>query len=57
MTMYYTRAEMDFVEDQRMRRVMEEAAKGTIELVKDEFGVHRIANKDGNAKANGAANG
>jgi hypothetical protein len=44
--MYYSQAEMDYVEGQRMKRILEAAASGKIELVKDDEGVRRYV-KDG----------
>ena len=41
MTMYYSAAEMAYVEGQRMKRIMEEAAIGRLDLVKDEDGIYR----------------
>ncbi len=39
--MYYSAAEMAYVEGQRMKRIMEEAAIGRLDLVKDEDGIYR----------------
>ena len=49
MTMYYSRAEMDYVEDQRMRE-MQDIAEGKVELAKDEDGVFRLRRKLGETR-------
>lgn len=47
MTMYYSKAEEEYVEGQRMRRTLEAAARGEIDLVTDDDGIHRYRAKDG----------
>ena len=42
MTMYYSRAEMDYVEDQRMKRLMEDISAGKVKLVEDEYGIRSL---------------
>lgn len=42
MTMYYSTAEMRYVEMQRTKRIMEAAAKSEIDLVEDIDGVFRL---------------
>ena len=46
MTMYYSRAEMDYVEDIRTRRLIKDLASGEIDVKKGEDGVYRIVKSD-----------
>ena len=36
MTMFYSKAEMEYVEMQRMKRILEEVARGSVELSVDQ---------------------
>jgi hypothetical protein len=47
MTIYYSAAEMAYVEGQRMKRIMEAAAKDEIDLKRDEDGIYRYVDKAG----------